>query len=166
MKRILFFLTALCLCASIDAQEVLTVVYATSDDGVLNIRERPTTKSRVLTQLWMLNHGLGQGVYRGERQGNWSRVSVFDVTGWAYTKYLGYQTWYKGNGAPRLVAAKEPTVIYTENYVDSEAALPVFTRVSKGTILGDQFEEDEQYYMLTTAHDYLFIKKTDAVILK
>ena len=165
MKRIFLFIAAITLCTTVWSQDVLTVVYATSDDGFLNVRERPSTKSKILTKLWMLNHGLGRGVLRGQ-SGNWSKVSVGDTYGWAYTKYIGYQNWFENKGAPKLVAASEPTIIYTENYADADEGLPVFTKVSKGTILADQFEEDEEYYMLTTAHDYLFIKKKDAVIVK
>ncbi len=165
MKRLLIFLTALTLSSAMWSQEVLTVVYATSDDGFLNVRQQPSRKSRILTQLWMFRHGLGQGVDRGQKIGNWSKVSVGNITGWAYTKYLGYQNWYKGDGSPRLVATSEPTILYTDNYEDGSQH-NVFSKVGKGTILGDTFSEDETYYILMTAHDNLYIKKTDAKIIK
>lgn len=165
MKRLLIFLTAFTLTSAIWSQEVLTVVYATSDDGFVNIRQQPSSKSRILTQLWMFSHGLGQGVDRGQKSGNWSKVSVGNITGWAYTKYLGYQNWYKGDGSPRLVATKEPTILYTDNYEDG-SQYNFFSKVSKGTILGDTFNEEGDYYILKTAHDNLYIKKSDAKIVR
>ena len=165
MKRILIILTAITMSMAVWSQEVLTVVYATSDDGFVNVRQQPSSKSRILTQLWMFSHGLGQGVYRGQQSGNWSKVSVGNITGWAYTKYLGYQNWYKGDGSPRLVATSEPTILYTDNYEDGSDH-HVFSKVSRGTILGDTFSEDEEYYMLMTAHDNIYIKKSDAKIVK
>ncbi len=149
--------------ATMWSQEVFTVVYAVSDDGFVNVRERPSSKARVLKKLYMFSHGLGQGVLRG-KSGNWTKVSVGKTTGWAYSKYVGSQNWYKGDGSPRLVAASTTTPIYTESYEDA-AKHPLFTTVKKGTIIADTFEEDADYYILTTAHDNLFIKKKDAIVV-
>ena len=142
--------------------EVLTVVHATSDDGFLNVRSQPSTKAPVLTKLWMLSHGMGNGVLR-EKGEKWSKVSVGDVTGWVYTKYMGSQTWYDGKGATKLIAARDNTPIYGENYADADD-YPLFTTVGKGTILGDHYEEYQGYYLLRTAHDNLYIKKEDAIV--
>ena len=142
--------------------EVLTVVYATSDDGYLNVRSQPSTKGNILTKLWMQSHGMGSGVLR-EKGEKWSKVSVGDVTGWVYTKYMGSQTWYDGKGAPKLIAARDNTPVYGENYADADD-YPLFTTVKKGTILGDHFEEYKGYYLLKTAHDNLYIKKEDVII--
>ena len=142
--------------------EVLTVVYATSDDGYLNVRSQPSTKGNILTKLWMQSHGMGSGVLR-EKGEKWSKVSVGDVTGWVYTKYMGSQTWYDGKGAQKLIAARDNTPVYGENYADADD-YPLFTTVKKGTILGDHFEEYKGYYLLKTAHDNLYIKKEDVII--
>lgn len=142
--------------------EVLTVVHAISNDGFLNVRSQPSTKGTVLTQLYGKFHDLGGGVLR-ERGKRWSKISVGTITGWVYNKYLGYQTWYEGKGEPRLVADKEPTILYTDNYVDANEKNQ-YASVGKGTVLGDKFDENEDYYILTTGHDYVFIKKEDAVI--
>ena len=142
--------------------EVLTVVYATSDDGYLNVRSQPSTKGDILTKLWMQSHGMGNGVLR-EKGEKWSKVSVGDVTGWVYTKYMGSQTWYDGKGAQKLIAARDNTPVYGENYADADD-YPLFTTVKKGTILGDHFEEYKGYYLLKTAHDNLYIKKEDVII--
>lgn len=142
--------------------EILTVVYATSDDGYLNVRSQPSTKGEILTKLWMLSHGMGNGVLR-EKGEKWSKVSVGDVTGWVFTKYMGSQTWYDGKGATKLIAARDNTPVYGENYADADD-YPLFTTVKKGTILGDHFEEYQGYYLLKTAHDNLYIKKEDTII--
>ena len=141
---------------------VLTVVYATSDDGFLNVRSEPSTNGQILAKLWMQSHGMGSGVLR-EKGEKWSRVSVGDVTGWVYTKYMGTQTWYDGKGARKLIAARDNTPLYGENYADADE-YPLFSTVKKGTILGDHFEEYKGYYLLKTAHDNLYIKKEDAII--
>ena len=163
MKRFFSIIAALMVGCAIWAQDVLTVVYATSDDGFVNVRKNPSMKAPVLTKLYVFSHGLGQGVLRG-KSGNWCKVSVGKTTGWAYSKYVGEQTWYEGNGQPKLVATKASTPIYTDNYKDGGYDV-LFTTVSKGTILADTFREDGQYYVLATAHDNLYIKKTDARIV-
>ena len=63
-----------------------------------------------------------------------------------------------------LVAAKDPTPLYGENYAD-EGDYPLFTTVKKGTILADDFIIHEGYYNLLTGHDYIFIKLEDAQIV-
>ena len=144
------------------APEVLTVVYATSNDGFLNVRTDPSTNGDIIGKLWMQSHGMGSGVLRKKGE-KWSLVCVGDVTGWVYTKYMGTQTWYDGKGAQKLIAASDNTPIYGENYADADD-YPLFTTVKKGTILGDHFEEYKGYYLLKTAHDNLYIKKEDVII--
>ena len=139
--------------------EVFTVVYATSDDGFMNVREQPSTKSKILTQLYGQMHGLGPGVLR-ENGHTWSKVSVGNITGWVYNKTIGYQSWYDGRGKIKLVANHDNMPVYGENY-SGEGDLPIFTTLKKGTIIADHFEEHNGYYELRTGHDYLFIKKED-----
>ncbi len=143
--------------------EVFTVVYATSDDGFLNVRSQPSTSGAILGQLWTLSHGLGHGVLR-EKGERWSKVSVGDVTGWVYNGYLGTQSWYDGSGRTKLVAKREQTPIFGEDYV-GDGDYPLFTTVKKGTLIADQYDEYEGYYVLKTAHDYLFIRKNDVEVV-
>ena len=167
MKRRLFMLSfALLVCGTMWAQYVFTVVYATSDDNFVNVREKPSAKSRVLGELWMPFHGLGNGVMLGE-QGKWTKVCLRggDVTGWCYSKYVGKQTWYTGEGDSILIAAKNSTELFTDNYAD-DGDMPLFATVKKGTILGDEFYEHEGYYELRTGHDFVFIRKEDAEVRK
>ena len=166
MKKRLVFLAVLILmavAASAQPPKVFTVVYATSSDGFLNVRSKPSMKGKVLTKLYEMFHGLGNGVLRSKGD-SWSKVSAGGVTGWVYTRYLGYQTWYTSRGERQLVANIDNMPIYGENYADDAKGLPLFTTVEKGTVIADNFDEDENYYMLKTAHDFLFIKKTDAIV--
>ena len=50
MKRVFLFLSFFLMCGAVWSQKlitpsVLTVVFATSDDGFLNVRERPSSKA-------------------------------------------------------------------------------------------------------------------------
>ena len=169
MKRIVFCLMALVMwawTASAQAQvpSVFTVVFATSGDGFLNVRDQPSMKGQVVEKLWMLMHGLGNGVLV-ESGPKWSKVRVNGVTGWVYNKYLDSQTWYDGNGTTKLVAAIDDMPIYRDNYVDEEDLL-LFTTVKKGMVMADQYDTWKEYYVLKTAHDFLFIKMTDAEVIK
>lgn len=162
MKRIFSLMAVLALCSSLWAQQVLTVVYATSDDGFVNIRQRPSARAKKLGELWQLFHGLGGGILL-EEQGGWSKVYVRGVVGWCNSKYVGHQTWYSGMGDSILIANKPVTELFTDNYAD-EGDMPLFGTVKKGTILGDEFVFFNGYYELRTGHDYIFIRKEDAII--
>jgi len=142
---------------------IFTVVYATSDDGFVNVRESPSAKAAILDTLWMMFHGLGNGVLVEDQVG-WSKVQVGEHVGWVNNRYIDYQRWYDGEGDSILVAAKDPTPLYGENYAD-EGDYPLFTTVKKGTILADDFIIHEGYYNLLTGHDYIFIKLEDAQIV-
>lgn len=143
---------------------IFTVVYAISDDGFVNVRETPSAKAAILDTLWMMFHGLGNGVLI-ENQVGWSKVQVGEHVGWVNNRYIDYQRWYDGEGDSILVAAKDPTPLYGENYAD-EGDYPLFNTVKKGTILADQFIIHNGYYNLLTGHDYIFIKLDDAVIVE
>lgn len=162
MKRILFSVIFSLSFFLAGAQSVFTVVYATSSDDFVNVRAQPSSKARVLKKLYSAHHGLGEGVLRGY-SGKWTKVSIGDVTGWAYSKYVGQITWYTGKGSRKLVAASPRTPVYGEDYT-GERGRPVFTTISEGTIIADEFQEEGEYYVLVTGHDYLFIRKSDAVV--
>lgn len=142
---------------------IFTVVYAISDDGFVNVRETPSAKAAILDTLWMMFHGLGNGVLIEDQVG-WSKVQVGEHVGWVNNRYIDYQRWYDGEGDSILIAAKDPTPLYGENYAD-EGDYPLFTTVKKGTILADDFIIHEGYYNLLTGHDYIFIKLEDAQIV-
>ena len=52
-----------------------------------------------------------------------------------------------------------------ESFNIGEGDYPLFTTVKKGTIIADQYDEIDGYYVLKTGHDYLFIKKADVEIV-
>lgn len=145
-----------------DAPEIFTLVYATSDDGFVNVRQSPSAKAAVLDKVWVFNHGLGDAVKIGQ-QGKWVKVRKGNVEGWCNGNYLGYQDWYSGYGKKMLVAKNANTPIYCVNYENGDYQL--FGRVPKGTIIADEFDDyDGKYYVLITAHDCLFIRKSDVIV--
>jgi hypothetical protein len=160
----MMFMAACALSVAMWSQKVFTVVYATSDDGFVSVRERPTVKAREIGKIWMLSHGVGSGVLV-DGSGKWWKVSDGKVTGWSNSRYLGTQTWVDGTGAAQLVAARPLTTIYRENYEDGSKPQK-FGTVAKGTIIADHFEVEGIYYLLKTAHDNLYIKKTDVKVVR
>ena len=165
MKKLFSLIVVLMMSSGVWSQNVFTVLYATSDDGFVNVRQQPSMSGRVLTQLYGPMHGLGRGVLLAQN-GKWTKMRVDNkVIGWAYSKYVGSMNWFRGQGAPKLVAAKTSTPIYQENFKDGAVDI-LFTTVPKGTIIADEYQESEdgKYYVLITGHDYLFIKKTDVIV--
>ena len=162
MKRTIALLCTLLLFSGLKAQEIFTVVYATSDDGFLNVRSEPSNKGKVLTTLPMAFHGLGDGMLL-EKGDQWSKVKVNKTVGWVYNKYLGFQTWYTGKGKHKLIANRDNMALYGEDY-SGENRKPVLFTVDKGVILADDYTEENGYYILWTAHDNLFIRKKDAIV--
>ena len=119
-------------------------------------------KGAIIDKLWAMNHGLGDGMLL-QKGDTWTKISTRGKVGYVYTKYLGYQTWYKGKGKPVLIANRENMPVYREDYEDG-TKYPVFCYVPNGTIMADEFDEQGEYYVLKTGHDFLFIKKVDALI--
>lgn len=146
----------------ISNQNIFTVVYATSDDGFLNIREQPSSKAKVLGELHSVFDGLGEGVLI-EKGDSWSKVSSKGIVGWVYTKYLGLQTWYNGTGSAILIANLPQTPIFEDADVDEENYK--FTSVKKGTIIADSFKDEGKYYVLQSAGTCLRVKKEDVKIV-
>lgn len=143
------------------APKLFTVVYATSSDGFLNLRQGPSTSSKILGRLNSKSHDLGNGVLL-EQGDQWSKISINGTVGYVYTKYMGKQTWFDGKGSTILVARGNIN-IYAEDFSDS-GRMPVFTTVKAGTIIADHFSDEGEYYRLATGHDCLFVKKTDAQV--
>lgn len=143
-------------------QEIFTLVYAISSDGFVNVRQSQSSSSPILGEVLTPFHGLGNGVKRG-KSGKWTLVSVGKVTGWCYSKYLEEQDWYSGYGRKVLIANKPNTPIYVECY-EGDTPFTLFTTVKQGTIIADEFTEDNTHYILSSAHDGLFIRKSDAIV--
>lgn len=142
--------------------QVFTVVYATSDDGFLNVRDEPSNSGRVLTKLRQQAFGLGDGVLI-EKGESWSKVLAHGEIGWCYNKYLGFQSWYTGTGRRVLMANKDNTFVYEDDWA-GEGHYRVFASVKKGTIIADDYSEDEEFYYLMTADIPLMVSKSDITV--
>lgn len=163
MKRLLTIFAVLAAVSfSASAQNVFTLVYATSDDGFVNVRETPSTKARVVEKVYEFSHGVGNAMVLGY-SGNWTKVSCNGKVGYAYSKYLEEQTWYSASDSKRIVATTNSR-IYGEDY-SGEMGKPVAYVVKPGTIIASQYEEDGQYYVLTSAHDNLYVRKQDVKVV-
>ena len=144
--------------------DVFTLVYTTSDDNFLNIRSKPSMEGVVLGEIKELYNWPGYGVLikKGSR---WSRVRKGDVEGWVSNKYLGCVKWYYGRGSSVLVANMPQTTIYLESNADEGSPYIPYKKVSRGTIIADEYNDNGEYYVLETAHDYLFVKKGDVIVM-
>lgn len=161
MKRLLTIfavLTALFFSAS--AQNVFTLVYATSNDGFVNVRETPSSKARVVAKVYDISHGLGNAMVLGY-SGSWTKVSCDGKIGYAYSKYLGEDNWYSPRDRKRIVATTN-TRIYYEG--DGEVGAVAYV-VKPGTIIASQYEDRGKYYVLSSAHDDLYIRKQDVKVV-
>lgn len=143
---------------------VFTMVYTTSDDKYLNIRSKPSMEGVVLGKVNEPYRGLGDGVLI-KSGSKWSKVRKGDVQGWVSNKYLGYVKWYYGRGSSVLVANMPQTTIYLESNADDETSYIPYEKVSRGTIIADEYYENGQYYVLETAHDNLSVKKSDVIVM-
>ena len=101
--------------ASAQAQvpSVFTVVFATSGDGFLNVRDQPSMKGQVVEKLWMLMHGLGNGVLV-ESGPKWSKVRVNGVTGWVYNKYGTTVMAQPNSWLPSTICLSIVTIMWTK----------------------------------------------------
>jgi hypothetical protein len=78
------------------------------------------------------------------------------------------QSWFDGDGDSIIIAAKPKTYIYVESYDEEDGDGIVISGeyVAMGTIITDRIEEaGEDYYVLMTAHDYLYVHKNDVEII-
>lgn len=121
-------------------EKYLKIPYSTSDDGFVNLRSKPSNEGEILSQVTFGGYGVILGT-----EDDWFKINAGPNTGYCYSKYIGYYSWYDGTGDKRLVAIKDCPVYpgYAEVQVDPIGIVPA------GTIIGDKFEEYDG--------DYLFI---------
>jgi len=164
MKRIIITLSLLFACFALHGQQVFTVLYAASDDGFVNVRKEANPNAKILAKIYEPAYGLGNGILL--RDGNpWVKVKVGNVVGYANKKYLGMITWFNNTGGPRIVSYQDTTDILGEDY-SGEGNMPVFTTIGKGIIIADTYVDAGDYYMLETAHDNLYIAKSDVIVVR
>lgn len=142
--------------------DCLTLVYATSSDGYLNVRDNNSIKSKVIDKLTDKVNGLG-GAILLRKMGDWSRIWINNQVGYVYTKYMGRQTWYTGKGPRVMFANVFSTPIYREDLLDT-GTMPIFTHLNIGYLIADQFREEGDYYVLESEHENLYVKKSDVLI--
>ena len=134
------------------------------DGEVVYIYEAPNINSKRVGQLEYFYHGL------------YSDQLIRDLGDWLEIEYGGYvladqadvQTWYDGTGESVVVAAKPHTYIYQESYdpdLDEESIVKSGMFVMQGTVIADRVEMAGEYYLLMTAHDYLYVHRSDVQVL-
>lgn len=157
MKRIIFTLSLLFACCALYGQQVFTVVYAVSDDGFVNVRKEASSKSPILAQINAPMYGLDDAILLSD--GNpWVKVKVGKAVGYANKNYLGMISWFTGKGKqPAIISNKDNVKIYKE----AGEGKQVFTTIGRGVVIADTYDSDGNYYVLETAHDNLYVKKSD-----
>lgn len=139
-------------------RNVFTLLFATSDDGFVNVRSQPSVNGRVVDRINAIMYGLGDGILLEE--GTWCKViGSKGKTGYANFNFLEKQTWY--NGKKRALVAKTNCPIYTiANWATGSLCRWYGSyMIPRGTIIADEYEEEKGYYVLHTAHDPLYIPK-------
>lgn len=138
---------------------------------VIYVYSEPSISSRIVRELEPCYHGLCDEEIIS-MQGNWYEVAGGYVLG----AQVDAQTWYAGTGEYVIVATNPKTFIYADGYnpdTDEEEIYETDEYVMPGTIIGDlgpnggienRYIQDE-YYMLMTAHDYLYVHKDDVTVL-
>lgn len=164
MKRLLTISAVFAaLSFSASAQNVFTLVSATSDDGFVNVRETPSSKARVVSKVYELSHGIGNAMVLGY-SGSWTKVSCDRKVGYAYSKFLEEQNWYSPSDRKRIVATCNARIYYEDYSGETEVGSVAYV-VKPGTIIASQYEDQGKYYVLTSAHDNLYIRKKDVKVV-
>lgn len=153
MKKSFFIFLMLAMGMAANSQTVFELVYATSDDGFVNIRTEPSAHASVVGRIEKPFIGLRYTMLAGQHE-EWIKVVQDGVTGYARTGYLGFQKWYTGK-RPYLVA-QVSTPVYDDN---AGAVGKKVCTIAPGTIIADKFNSNKKYYILTTGRGYLFIPK-------
>lgn len=146
--------------------QVLKIGYPNSDDGFVNVRTSPHADAEVVAKMTGVEL-MGNAVIL-ESKGAWDVVRCEGKTGYAYSKYITYQSWYTGKGDRRLVAATT-TPIYFSSQKDDMTHGAQMATVEAGTIIGDKFDsagadsyvivERGQYYYLANGMQGYYIPK-------
>lgn len=143
--------------------KAFTLVYATSSDGFLNVREEPSMKAKIIDRLNAKKNGLGHAELL-KTMGEWSRIFINGQVGYVYNKYMGKQTWYTGKGSDMMIAYSMQTPIYCDDFDDEGNRLVRYV-LNGGVIIADQFSyPGGDYYVLSTPEEFLYVKRDDILI--
>jgi hypothetical protein len=135
---------------------------AAGSHGFVYVREVPVPKTKAVGKLYTCLHGYCEGVLI-EQQGPWCKIALGRYVGYVETDKVEFQSWYDGTGEQVIVAALPFTPIYGESY-DGEDVIDDY--IGKGTVIADCFEDiGGDYFMLITAHDYLYVRKSDVMLV-
>ena len=130
------------------------------------IYEHPDLNAKTIGILSYCYHGLC-GATLIKNLGDWYLIDD-GVIGYVQASESVLQSWYDGNGDSIMIAAKPKTYIHMDYYGEDDDDGIVITGeyVAKGTILTDRIERwGEDFYVLLTAHDYLYLHKDDVEII-
>ena len=131
------------------------------------IYEHPYQGATKIGSLFYCYHGLCPATLI-KNLGDWYLIDDGGTIGYVRASEAGLQSWYRGDGDYIIIAAKPKTYIYVESY-DEEDGYDIVNSeeyVAMGTIITDRIEEaGEDYYVLMTAHDYLYVHKNDVEVI-
>lgn len=131
------------------------------------IHEYPYQNAKTIGILSYCIYGLC-GATLIKNLGDWYLVDDGGTIGYVRASEAVLQSWYRGDGDSIIIAAKPKTYIYTDYYGedDDDGIVISGEYVAMGTIFTDQIEEaEEDYYVLITGHDYLYVHKDDVEII-
>ena len=131
------------------------------------IYEHPYQGATKIGSLFYCYHGLCPATLI-KNLGDWYLIDDGGTIGYVRASEAALQSWYEGDGDSIIIAAKPKTYIYTDYYGedDDDGIVISGEYVAMGTIFTDQIEEaEEDYYVLITGHDYLYVHKNDVEII-
>lgn len=167
--KILLILTCLCMAIiNVDAQrgtsttKIFKLAYAISSDGFVNVRTSPSASAQIVAKVTEPMYGLGNAVVLGY-SGAWTKVKCDGKIGYAKSGYLEEMSWYTPGARKKIVAIRN-AAIYNESMEDGGIGSVIYTAPA-GTIIASDYSDSGRYYVLSTAHDNLFVKKSDVKIV-
>ena len=134
------------------------------DGEVVYIYEAPNINSKRVGELGYFYHGLYSDQLIRDL-GDWLEI---ESGGYVLADQADVQTWYGGTGECVVVAAQPHTYIYQESYdpdLDDVSIVKSGMFVMQGTVIADRVEMAGEYYLLMTAHDYLYVHRSDVQVL-
>ena len=133
-----------------------------ADDGFVNIREEPKVHARVLGKAYRGYEGDPTVGILG-KYGKWLKVQMGKIIGYADSRYVGAYNFYTGQGKYVLIA-KNGCLVKNQDYSD-ENKNPTIYPLKEGTIIGDSWEDADQFYYFQTGVGSCLIPKDHATVV-